>query len=199
MQWKLLTQQQYLAARWSGGTTTQLAIEPEGAVYAEREFLWRLSSAGVEQDYSEFTPLPDYNRLLAPLQGQLELSIEGGRRQVLSPLELCSFDGGAVVESWGQCTDFNLMVRKGLCQGLAQALELAPGSGLVWTAPLPAPKEYPKVTLALYCVSGQLHLPHEKLTAQAGQLLLCRDGGHSHVAMETQAGAEVMAAVIRRK
>ena len=163
MQWKLLTQQQYLAARWSGGTTTQLAIEPEGAVYAEREFLWRLSSAGVEQDYSEFTQLPDYNRLLAPLQGQLELSIEGGRRQVLSPLEL------------------------------------APGSGLVWTAPLPAPKEYPKVTLALYCVSGQLHLPHEKLTAQAGQLLLCRDGGHSHVAMETQAGAEVMAAVIRRK
>ena len=48
MEWKLLTKEDYVTTTWSGGTTTQLAIAPEGAVYADREFLWRLSSAGVE-------------------------------------------------------------------------------------------------------------------------------------------------------
>lgn len=48
MEWKLLTKEDYVTTTWSGGTTTQLAIAPEGAVYADRDFLWRLSSAGVE-------------------------------------------------------------------------------------------------------------------------------------------------------
>ena len=41
MDWKLLTKSDYVTTRWSGGTTTQLAIAPEGAVYADRDFLWR--------------------------------------------------------------------------------------------------------------------------------------------------------------
>ena len=45
MEWKLLTREDFVSTSWSGGTTTQLAIAPEGAVYAERDFLWRLSSA----------------------------------------------------------------------------------------------------------------------------------------------------------
>ena len=32
MEWTLLTQEQYVTTLWSGGTTTQLAIAPEGAV-----------------------------------------------------------------------------------------------------------------------------------------------------------------------
>ena len=47
MKWELITQEQYVTTLWSGGTTTQLAIAPEGAVYADRDFLWRLSSAKV--------------------------------------------------------------------------------------------------------------------------------------------------------
>lgn len=43
MEWKLLTQENYVTTLWSGGTTTQLAIAPEGAVYADRDFLWRFS------------------------------------------------------------------------------------------------------------------------------------------------------------
>ena len=37
----------YIVSVWSGGTTTQIAIAPEGARYAERDFLWRVSSATV--------------------------------------------------------------------------------------------------------------------------------------------------------
>ena len=52
MEWTLLTQDQYLTTLWSGGTTTQMAIAPEGAVYADRDFLWRFSSAKVELEHS---------------------------------------------------------------------------------------------------------------------------------------------------
>ena len=52
MEWKLLTQADQVTTTWSGGTTTQLAIAPEGAVYADRDFLWRLSSAKVELEHS---------------------------------------------------------------------------------------------------------------------------------------------------
>ena len=69
MEWTLLTQDQYLTTLWSGGTTTQMAIAPEGAVYADRDFLWRFSSAKVELEHSDFTPLPDYVRLIAVLHG----------------------------------------------------------------------------------------------------------------------------------
>ena len=50
-------------------------IAPEGAVYADRDFLWRFSSAGVELEHSDFTALPDYVRLISVLDGQLELKI----------------------------------------------------------------------------------------------------------------------------
>ena len=55
-------------SRWSGGTTTQLAISPANALYADREFLWRVSSAVVELPESDFTPLPDYDRILMILE-----------------------------------------------------------------------------------------------------------------------------------
>ena len=55
MSWKKYGEADYITTRWSGGTTTQLAIAPEGAVYADRDFLWRLSSAGVDDDYSKFS------------------------------------------------------------------------------------------------------------------------------------------------
>ena len=76
MDWKLLTKADYVTTSWSGGTTTQLAIAPEGAVYADRDFLWRLSSATVELDHSDFTPLPDYNRFLSVLEGEIQLKID---------------------------------------------------------------------------------------------------------------------------
>lgn len=53
-----LTPSDYITTKWSGGLTTQLGIAPAGAVYADRDFLWRLSSATVEDAESDFTALP---------------------------------------------------------------------------------------------------------------------------------------------
>ena len=93
MEWTLFTKEDYVTTSWSGGTTTQLAIAPEGAVYADRDFLWRLSSAGVDLPHSDFTPLPDYNRLISILRG--EMSIVGNRPLPLYEAELLTNDNYA--------------------------------------------------------------------------------------------------------
>lgn len=194
MEWKLLTRDEYLTTLWSGGTTTQLAIAPEGAVYADRDFLWRLSSAKVEDEHSDFTPLPDYKRLISILHGELELKIDNGARFPLAPLTVCSFDGGVPVESWGKCTDFNLMLRKDRCQGSAQSLVLSAGASCDWTAAVPAPQNFEHCTIALYCVSGDVTVAGQ--TAKTDEMLLCRQADCSAIHLETKNGAAIMAAVI---
>lgn len=196
MEWRHFTRAQYITTAWSGGTTTQLAIAPEGAVYADRKFLWRLSSAQVELEHSDFTPLPDYDRLISVLKGELELKIGQGERGALEACTVRGFDGGVPVESWGRCVDFNLMLRKGACQGIVQPITLPAGGSCQWAAPVSAPQDYPNLTLALYCAEGDLTLPGAGARAAAGELLLCERADASLLRLESQAGAAVMAAVI---
>lgn len=189
MEWKLLTQDDYVTTRWSGGTTTQLSIAPEGAVYADRDFLWRLSSATVEFDHSDFTPLPDYNRFLAVLDGEIKLKIDAGEPFRLAPGRVVEFDGGVPVESWGQCVDFNLMVRKGNAVGAVTAVYRDQPFAEIWN---PGPGN---CDLAVYCVSGSVRLPEFGAEAQAGQLLLCRGAQTGEIKLAGEAGAVMLAAV----
>lgn len=184
MKWTLLTRKDYITTGWSGGTTTQLAIAPEGAQYGERDFLWRISSAKVKLDHSDFTPLPDYDRFLAVLAGNLELKVGCGARSPLPPLTVRFFDGGIPTESWGKCTDFNLMVRKGRCKGEVRPMTLRAGNTVTLTPE--SGGDYPERTLALFCVSGALTLPEAVLTARPGDLLLCREAGPVAVRLTAQ-------------
>lgn len=196
MEWKLLTREDYVTTRWSGGTTTQLAIEPAEASYANRDFLWRLSSAGVEAEHSDFTSLPDYHRMISTLSGELELKVGEGDRFTLAPYQVFTFDGGIPVESWGTCTDFNLMLRKGRCQGNLQALKLSPGKTLNWTVPAPVSGSSLRCAAALYCGEGSFELPQTDFQVQAGQLLLCREVDGTAITLASTAGANILASVI---
>lgn len=154
-------------SRWSGGTTTQLAIFPEGAVYADRDFLWRISSAVVELPESDFTPLPDYDRILMILNGELTLSHDGGEEYTLHALEQTSFDGASHTYSRGQVTDFNLMMRKGRCTGRVEAGKVdGDGSSLCLNA------EYDKHLF--YCAGGevQINVGNENCRLSVGDALL---------------------------
>lgn len=145
MSWNIFTPQDFETSRWAGGVTTQLAIGPQGAHYADRDFLWRISSAQVELEHSVFTNLPDYHRFLTVLEGELELQIGSSPKSPLPPLTICQFDGGVPVESWGRCKDLNLMLRKGACTGSMEVLRLPAGSSVLspdWDA------------LGLYCLHG---------------------------------------------
>lgn len=103
-------------SHWSGGQTAEIALWPPQSSYADRNFLWRLSSATVECETSVFTSLPDYDRIIALLHGELTLDA-AGRRVQLGVCQPYAFDGGTPVTSTGRAVDFNLMLRKGKCRG----------------------------------------------------------------------------------
>ena len=198
MEWMKLTQEDYITTQWSGGTTTQLSIEPDGADYAKRDFLWRLSSAEVALEHSDFTPLPDYNRLLSVLRGKIDLKVGDSSPEPLALGQVCAFDGGVPVESWGTCTDFNLMVRKGVCSGLVQYLELKQGGSMIWTMPVLTPEEGGIHALALYCITGDLSMEQEG-TIQQGHCFLCRDAIAQSLYLNSESGCKVLVAVVHRK
>ena len=72
-QFTLLRPEDYVKTTWAGGVTTQLAISPAGADYGARDFLWRVSSATVSLDESDFTALPGYRRFISTLQGDMHI------------------------------------------------------------------------------------------------------------------------------
>lgn len=168
MNYKHLRACDYITSTWSGGTTTQLGIAPAGAVYADRDFLWRVSSATVDLEVSDFTPLPDYDRLISTVEGSIDVTHNGGEVISLSPYQVHSFDGGWQTRSVGRCRDFNLMTRKGRCYGQMTALN-APGTVRVDEAA----SAYPNTDAILYCGHGtvEVALSGSTITLQQGEAL----------------------------
>ena len=123
---KIVRRQELTSATWSGGTTTQLAIYPPHATYANRDFTWRISTATIEVEESTFTPLPNIHRILMILEGKLQLKHEGHYEKALLPFQQGSFMGDWNTNSKGKVVDFNLMMSssKG-CKGFVNAIEVA--------------------------------------------------------------------------
>ena len=111
---KILTETDFLISNWSGGTTTQLFIFPEGTTLGERNFDWRISSAVVEVEESEFTSFGGYERILIPLKGKIEMEHQtpnGIIEQAVGEFELARFNGAWPTKGKGKLTDFNLIFK----------------------------------------------------------------------------------------
>lgn len=134
------TKRQYPVSNWSGGSTTELYLDPPQASYAQRNFGVRVSSATVECERSQFTALPGVERIILPLRGQLHLYYEGHGEKLLQPFEQDRFDGGWHTESIGKATDFNVMLREGR-KAKVEVLSLSGGEDSK-TLPLTAQKQY---------------------------------------------------------
>ena len=80
-------------SKWTGGTTTELAIFPQTSKYLERNFIWRLSTAVCELEETTFSKLPDFDRVLMVLEGDVVLAHQDVRAIRLGELEQDSFDG----------------------------------------------------------------------------------------------------------
>ena len=107
-----LTEKDYKVGLWSGGSTTELFIWPEGADYAKREFTLRVSSARVDLEESDFTPLQGVTRYITPLSGGFTLTHPGTAPMVMGPLaEPYRFSGEIATHCVGKATDFNLMLK----------------------------------------------------------------------------------------
>lgn len=185
----LLTPRDYVTTRWSGGTTTQLLIAPEGALYSERDFLWRVSSAAVELEESDFTALIDYRRFISTVRGSMTLSHNGGSELTLYPGDVHEFDGADETHSRGRCTDFNLMLRKGRADGAMLALRLR-GGETSFIADSRAE------CALLYCAEGGVtaRLGETEAKAAEGDSLLLRGAPLPALRLESEGAALVMAA-----
>lgn len=110
---KHITHRSMTSVAWSGGTTTELAIYPEGATYADRTFAWRLSTATIEQDNSTFTSLSGISRVLMMVEGTIVLHHAGRDAVELHPFDVDVFSGDWLTTSEGRGKDVNLMTNIG--------------------------------------------------------------------------------------
>ena len=124
MNFRINKKEQQKESRWSGGTTLELAIFPEEAVYLDRDFLWRLSTANSDLEESSFTKLPDYDRILMVLEGDVVLAHGDQRSAHLGEGEQDQFDGAVKTRCYGKLIrDYNLIYRKG-CLGRMELKKL---------------------------------------------------------------------------
>ena len=120
---KIYKSEDFTPSKWTGGTTTQLAIFPQDADYLKRNFIWRLSTATCDLEETTFSKLPDYDRVLMVLKGDVVLAHQDVRVARLGELEQDRFDGGYHTKSFGKITDYNLMTAKGN-KGYLDVIEL---------------------------------------------------------------------------
>lgn len=94
---------------WSGGKTTEMFIYPTNSNYTDRSFDFRISSATVEVEESDFTDLTGFHRLLTIIDGQLELTVNDEYAFVLEKYVPFWFSGSDKVKSRGIVRDFNVI------------------------------------------------------------------------------------------
>jgi environmental stress-induced protein Ves len=167
MKTTLLKSGQFQRNVWSGGTTVELFVFPPEASYARRDFRFRLSSATVESENSEFTSLPGIFRQLMLLSGNLTVHHEGHHSKTLKKFGVDQFEGDWKTSSIGQCTDFNLMT-SGNTRGNMMGMEVQKGESHLIS---PEPESDWQF---VYVFSGNLevHLPDGIVSLSTGDLLV---------------------------
>jgi len=170
----LITKEQQQTSTWTGGTTTQISIYPPKSNFLDRDFMWRLSTAYVEVEESNFTKLAGFDRHLMVLEGRLELVHKGQHSVVLQQYEQDSFKGG----------DFNLMLKEGI-KGKLEHYKAA--SGVQFKVELQADGQRDSF-FACYCHRGQicLYANNQNVTVGEGDLLLINYNDYLTITLENK-------------
>ena len=192
MKLQITRKTELITTKWSGGTTTQLAIYPEGASYADRNFLFRISTATVEAEESVFTWLPGVSRKIMILDGVLRLEHKGRHTNTLSKFETDSFEGDWETRGFGKVTDFNLMTR-GKVQGKVV------GTSLKKDDTVPFQSKTSSEFIGLYVIKGKISISSAGLSDFAGEgdfILGCPDGNEGQVEVYADEASEVAVAQI---
>ncbi len=168
MNYQNISPEAFKTTQWTGGATTELYIYPEGADFKSREFEFRLSIATINIEESDFTPLPDVDRTLLLLEGELELIHEGHHSTILKPLEQDRFSGSWKTKCIGKGKDFNLMTKglKGTVDLLRKDTTIDDGCEFV----------------CLYCYTGNLSIG--EITLGKNQLIVIQKSSILNVKIE---------------
>lgn len=161
---------------WAGGSSSQICIWPQDALYAERNFLYRISTAVADSDeWSAYTALPGVCRHLLMLDGSALVKHEGHYELLMEPYkDIDVFDGGWESSAKGKVRDFNLMCREN-CEGRMYVLdsdrEVPVGDAehrLIFCAEGEAEVLFHDETIHLCKEDALLLLPAETLTVKHG-------------------------------
>lgn len=165
----VIKKKDYKVSKWSGGTTTELYIYPKESKYSELDFKWRLSSAKVDIEESEFTHLSGIDRKIMVIDGKLILDHRGKYITELNEFDIDSFSGDWTTKSYGKATDFNLMTNKG-CSGDLEYILVNKSKKIKLTN---RQHGYKNIADALYCVSGNISIELDsKIDICEGDLFL---------------------------
>lgn len=165
----VIKKKDYKVSEWSGGTTTELYIYPKESKYSELDFKWRLSSAKVDIEESEFTHLSGIDRKIMVIDGKLVLDHRGKYITELNEFDIDSFSGDWVTKSYGKATDFNLMTSKG-CTGDLEYILVNESKEIKFTN---REQVYKNIADVLYCVSGNISIGLDsKIDIYEGDLFL---------------------------
>ncbi|MRT92374.1 HutD family protein [Ancylomarina sp. 16SWW S1-10-2] len=167
MSYSIIRADKFKTINWSGGISTQLYIYPETSDYALRNFDFRLSSAKVEVEKSDFTALPSVSRKIMILDGEIEISHKNHYTKKLQQFDVDEFEGDWQTSSIGICTDFNLMTR-GNTKGQLSSISLLKNK----TTNFEVSKEYSKVIVYLYSGKITFLFETEEVILNQGELLI---------------------------
>ncbi len=161
---------------WASGTSTEIFIHPANGSFADRNFLFRISTATVEAEESTFTFFAGITRHLMILKGELELIHEGRYTKHLKPFEQDTFSGEWSTCSKGKVTDFNLMLKAGATGSLTHH-RIEAGNAMVFAAKTPY--------YFFYFASGTASLSNGN-TAKKGNLIRIQDGSEVRIQAQEQ-------------
>ena len=173
---EIIRESQHKTSEWSGGITNELYIYPKGAIYGERNFKWRLSSAKVEAEESTFTPLSGIYRIIMIIEGKLQLQHKGHHNATLNAFDQDSFEGDWATKSFGKVTDFNLMMTPE-CSGKLEVISVSGGQckDILLHNNMGKEEKSFLITEAFYLVEGELEIIteiYEKTRLYKGDLAL---------------------------
>jgi len=160
----------YNMTLWTGGSTTELYIYPEGSQYQVRDFIFRLSKATIETDESTFTPLEGVSRCLMLLEGSLTLWHGTQAPKTLQRFEVSTFKGTEITKSRGEAEGFNLMLGEN-AKGTLIHKALKKGACWIQDAPL----SYNVFACYVYQGAGKVHISNAIYNALACDLILLED------------------------
>ena len=187
--------QDYHSMPWKngGGSTTELAIFPQGA--SLDHFIWRLSTAQVNVD-GPFSHFPQIDRTLAILSGDgliLHSDSEQTHGQSVHLTQISaphSFAGELPITAelpGGPVLDLNMMSQRGVCTHFMQRLE----SGSHFIEARDAQQ------LLLFCASGSARLASGQEMGIEDLYLFDEEHERAGISLELQASEDAVLYLIR--
>jgi environmental stress-induced protein Ves len=97
---------------WASGTSTELFVFPANGNFQTRDFDFRISTATVEAEETNFSDFSGLTRILLVLKGNLTLIHENRYTKELKTFDQDRFDGAWKTRSKGKVQDFNVMFKE---------------------------------------------------------------------------------------